>query len=334
MKKKYLFLRTDRIGDFIFSSILIRAIKDNDKNSHVTVISSKKNYEYINGQKYIDNVILYPKNFISKLFLIRKLRKQKIYFIAALDGKKRSIYICLLVKAKYKFLVSTKKLYAKILKKKFTKIIIDFNNRPKINEILNILNSLNYKFKNKYINFTNKENYIKKDVVNLIKMIKKNYITFHLDEKWIGGQYIDKYTNIEPNNYELLEFLKKLIKNTNKNILITTGNRENNLILFMKKNFSSISSRFYIKKFSNKLIVIADKITFFELEYFIKYSSKLISCHGSPTHLASSMNKKIIDIFDQEHNLFYRKWNHHFKNYKFLYRKKFSELSKNILKIV
>lgn len=334
MKKKYFFLRTDRIGDFIFSSILIRAIKDNDKKAHITVISSEKNYEYIHKQKYIDNVILYPKNLISKFLLIKKLRKQKIHFIAALDGKKRSIYICLLVNAKYKFLISTKKIYAKILKNSFNKIIIDFNNKPKINEIYAVLNILSYKFKKKYINFTNKNDNIKKDAINLLRVIKKGYISLHLDEKWIKGQYINKYTNIEPNSYEFLEFIKKIIKKTNKNILITTGNWDNDLIRSLKNNFSPIDSKFYIKRFSKKCVVLADKISFFELEYFIKHSSKLISCHGSPTHLASSMNKRIIDIFDQKQDLFYKKWNYHFKNYSFLYRRKFTELSKNILKIV
>ena len=49
----YLIFRTDRIGDFLLSAILIKSIKDKDKDSHVTVVSSKKNYEYIKNYKLV-----------------------------------------------------------------------------------------------------------------------------------------------------------------------------------------------------------------------------------------------------------------------------------------
>ena len=46
---KYLIFRTDRIGDFLLSCILIKSIKRNDSNSHITVLASDKNYNYINS---------------------------------------------------------------------------------------------------------------------------------------------------------------------------------------------------------------------------------------------------------------------------------------------
>ena len=39
---KYLLFRTDRIGDFLLSAILIKSIKRNDIDSHITLIASKK----------------------------------------------------------------------------------------------------------------------------------------------------------------------------------------------------------------------------------------------------------------------------------------------------
>ena len=38
---KYIFFRTDRIGDFLLSAVLIKAIKRNDTYSHITVVGSK-----------------------------------------------------------------------------------------------------------------------------------------------------------------------------------------------------------------------------------------------------------------------------------------------------
>ena len=59
----YLFFRTDRIGDFLISAILIKSIKRNDLKSNIIVVSSKKNYAYIKSLDFIDEVFLYPDNF-------------------------------------------------------------------------------------------------------------------------------------------------------------------------------------------------------------------------------------------------------------------------------
>ena len=64
----YLFFRTDRIGDFLVSAILIKSIKRNDKNSHITVVASNKNYFYVKTLDFSDEVFLYPENFIKKIF--------------------------------------------------------------------------------------------------------------------------------------------------------------------------------------------------------------------------------------------------------------------------
>ena len=39
---KYLIFRTDRIGDFLISAILIKSLKINDQSSHVTLVASEK----------------------------------------------------------------------------------------------------------------------------------------------------------------------------------------------------------------------------------------------------------------------------------------------------
>ena len=69
---KYLIFRTDRIGDFLVSAILIKSIKSNDQKSHITIIASKKNYEYIKNFPYVDEVIKLENNFLDKLKLLAK----------------------------------------------------------------------------------------------------------------------------------------------------------------------------------------------------------------------------------------------------------------------
>jgi len=72
MKSNYLFFRTDRIGDFLVSAILMKSIKRDDQDAYLTVVASKKNYFYIKTLNFIDEVHLYPENFIKKIifFLI------------------------------------------------------------------------------------------------------------------------------------------------------------------------------------------------------------------------------------------------------------------------
>ena len=90
---KYLIFRTDRIGDFLLSMILIKSIKRNDKNSYIMVISSEKNYDYIKTFNLIDEVIMLKKGYINRVKLIFKLLKHKFNFSIIHDGKKRSKFI-------------------------------------------------------------------------------------------------------------------------------------------------------------------------------------------------------------------------------------------------
>jgi ADP-heptose:LPS heptosyltransferase len=109
MINKYIFFRTDRIGDFLLSAILIKCIKRSDKNSHITVVASKKNFDYIKKFDFIDETILFPVNYIQKILFYFKNFIKKYYFIGILDGKKRSIYFSILTKSKFKLLLTKKK---------------------------------------------------------------------------------------------------------------------------------------------------------------------------------------------------------------------------------
>ena len=56
----YLFFRTDRIGDFLVSAILIKSIKRNDKNSFIKLVASKKNYFFIKSLDTQKNQPIHP----------------------------------------------------------------------------------------------------------------------------------------------------------------------------------------------------------------------------------------------------------------------------------
>ena len=322
----YLFFRTDRIGDFLVSAILLKAIKRNDKKAHISVVASSKNYFFIKTLDFIDEVFLYPNNFFKKIFFFFNLRKKKYELLCALDGKKRSIYFSLFLKSKIKILMTTKKLFKKILNFFFSKIYLFDESKSKLEEIKDILNLSKMSFNKSDVSFL-KENkiYLKK-----IKLIK-DFIILHFDEKWIYEQYITKYKSIEPNLDDLDEFIYNLIKKSKKNLIITTGMMNNDLIKKLLLSFNKENDNLYTKVFNDKLIQLYINIDFFELEYLIKNSSFLIGCHGASTHLASAHGIKIYDIFDLSQKNFYLKWINHIENYSYFYRENFSDLKRKIL---
>ena len=324
---KYLFFRTDRIGDFLVSAILLKAIKRNDKKAYISVVASSKNYFFIKTLDFIDEVFLYPNNFFKKILFFFNLRKSKYELICALDGKKRSIYFSLFLKSKVKILMTTKKIFKKLLNYFFSKVYLFEESKDKLEEIKDVLNLSKMSLDKSDVSYL-KENKINLKKINLLK----DFIIFHFDEKWIYEQYIKKYKSIEPSLDDLEEFICNLIKKSEKNLIITTGLMNNDLIKKLLLSFNKENENLYTKNFDDKLIQIYINIDFFELEYLIKNSSFLISCHGASTHLASAHGIKIYDIFDLSQKNFYLKWINHIENYSYFYRENFSDLNRKILK--
>ena len=292
---KYLIFRTDRIGDFLLTAILIKSIKRNDPGCNITIVSSEKNYKYINSFNIIDEVFFLEKGLFKKFKLFFLLNKHLYKSIIVHDSKSRSKIISFFLKSK----------------KKYISNIIKFDSY--FDEIINILEYLNFNFDYKDLNtLENREIYYS-------NFDQKDYILFHFDEKWIFNKYIKNYENIEPSEYELKLFLTSLSLKLNKNIIVTTGN-----------NTPKILSNVFKNNFIDNVNLI-ENISFTDLESIINNSSLLISCHGAVSHVAAAKNIKQIDIIDKSYN--YEKWTKHFRNYKSISRKSFNELSFEILNL-
>lgn len=329
----YLFFRTDRIGDFLVSAILIKSIKRNDPKSKIIIVGSKKNYKYIKSFKFVDQTIQYPDNLFSKINLALNLSKNKYKLICALDGKKRSIYFSIFLKSNIKILFTTKKIFKRIFNNFFLKILY-FNDKVndqknKLYEIKVVLKLLKFNFKISDMNLFIDKNYLNNNKINSYK----NYLIFHFDEKWIFDAYIKSYTKIEPTYSELIIFFKLLIKKINKNIIITTGSNSSFKILKeLKKNFIKLNNNQFFKTLNKRKVYLLNNLNIFDLEYLIKNSKLVITCHGAISHITSSSNIKLLEIFEEHKKNHYIKWNGHFRNSKYLFREIFSKLSKKILK--
>ena len=291
---KYLIFRTDRIGDFLVSAILLKCIKKNDPNAHISVVASNKNYEYIKTFPYVDNVIQLNNNFISKLSVFFKLFKFKYKTVIIHDDKKRSKFISFFLKSKNKI------------------NILKSQNVTHIQLIKDILQKMNFNFFNDSLNTLNHR--------NINEFNDKNLIQLHFDEKWIFKNYIEKFINIEPTEIELVNFVKQILKKNMGRLVITTGFNLPDKMNKIKPSLIDLKVNVY------------EGLNFLELEKITSKSNVLISCHGAISHVATAKNIKQIDIIDKSYN--YGKWTNHFRNYKFLYRDNFEKLSGEIIKLI
>ena len=331
---KYLFFRTDRIGDFIVTLILVNSIKRHDQNSKIIFIGSKKNYHFIKKIKLIDEVYLYPQSsLIGKIKLIKYLNDENLDYIFVTDGKKKSIVLSLFIKSQKKIFNVTKSIFKKIFKLSSIKVFYD--DEETINKIDIIKKNLEY-IKFRY-NETDLDIFDIQNVINNIKINKdfvrnlNDFSLFHFDEKWIFNNYIRTYKNIEPTISQLENFISNIIKKTKMNLIISTGVSENSLINLLKGSMVRKFENLYIKNYAEYSLVLADKMDFFDIQYLILNSNILISCHGAPTHVASSLNIKILDIIDGSKKSLYEKYNFHLRNYNYLLREDFKNLSKEII---
>ena len=294
----YLIFRTDRIGDFLLTILLINSIKRNDPNSNITVISSKKNYHFIRSFKNVDEVIILKNNLLDKIKLIHKLRSVYYDKIIVHDAKNRSSIISFFLKYGLKI-------------KPNNDLNISY-----IDSIKEIISKLNFSFIESDLNTLKYRDH------NFSKDFNEDFILLHFDEKWIYDDYISEYTNIEPLKDELISFIDLLLTITNKRLVITTGIHSP----YILKDIINIGL--------NSRVKVYKKLDFLDLEILISKSKLLISCHGSVSHVAAAHQIRQIDIIDKMKLNFYSKWTAHFRNYTPIYRKKFSELSKEITRLL
>ena len=332
--KKFLIFRTDRVGDFILSCILIKSIKRNKPDSEITVICSEKNYEYVKNYSLVDNAKLYPKKFVKKISFFLSLIANDFDCILSLDGKKRSIFGCLISKAKLKIMTVTKKIYKKIFFNSKENILFIKDFKSRIDEFKFILKKIDIDFSDKDLDIFDGEKVMSNlDLIN--KIPKKSFNQLHLDEKWITEAYRGKrkLRNFKPINASIVQmcnFIQEFVAKSGKDLVISAGAETNVLIDGVKDKFNKNN----IFSLNGKKIIILDNLSFTDLKLVIKKANLIITCHGSPAHIASSFNTKIIDIFDEKNLEFYKFYTNHLRNYKYLYREDFNILAKNILQLI
>ncbi len=340
----YLIFRADRIGDFLIILSLINSIKRNKPNAKINLVCSKHNIDFVKKISIVNKVfILDRKSFISKLKLITQLRKFSYESIITSDKKNTSILISLFLNSKKKIFSVSKYFHYKILKIFFKNVFLDNDNINKnISEILKEKSQcLDCRLDSKD-QFFFKENYFKEyyNHHKILDLDNLNYSIFHYDEKWENLKYqkvfrkADSLTNIIPNTIEFKNLLNQLSNKLEETIIVTTGKIETENINYIKQVSNKISDNIYeIELNKNKAYLITNE-SFYSISHLISKSKKFIACHGAFTHIAANYNIKIIDIIEANKVRHYRRITNHMNNYNYIFRDKFSLLSKEIFNIL
>ncbi len=338
----YLIFRTDRIGDFLITSPLIKAIKRNDTKSKIYIVASKKNENFIKNYILVDKVfVLNSNNLKDRLKLLFELRKKKFDNIIIADKKNRSIFLSILLISKNKIFNVSKKFHQQILKIFYKSIYLD-NDDFKQQTTKDILKknclSLNFDLNEEDFHYLKrdqfKNEYLHSDLFNLEK---NDFLLFHYDEKWEIRSYSKsfkkaiEFTDMNIDKKKFINFLLELSEKTSKNIVITTGVIETKIIEELKLISKRINEFSYELNLKNIKVYLFINQNFFSVSHLISKSSLFITCHGAFTHIASNYKVKILDIIEKNKVDHYSKITNHMKNHKHLYRDNFSDLSQDII---
>ena len=326
---KFLIFRTDRIGDFITSQLVINSISEISKKNQVDIVASKYNSKYIKNFKHINNVFIFDKtqNKILDFFnLFLQIKNKNYDYLIVLDGKRRSfisgifinatIKICLLKDFYPKFLISL--FFNKYIKN--TETNTQYKN---FQVLLNYLDIKSPKILNYYKNYQFVKNKFK---------FRKPYVHLHLDEKWFKDYYFHDfdYMNLKPDSIYI--FLKSLINKFKCNIIITQGFKKvKTMNDFKIRYFKNIKNpRIIIKK---KTVNFIEHSSFRDLENIVLRSKILICCEGAISHVSHSLNKKTIALIQKDRLITTNFWIGHMGNIKTVFRNDIKKVTKDILKL-
>ncbi len=319
--KKILAFRIDRLGDYIICSKLLYSLKK--KYGYLTIVCSNHNYKLINKQKFIDEIVIYDKNYslLKKINIFFKLFFDYYFLIISWDGKKFSNLCSFLLFSKNKVCLVYKKFQQvfsfnfniyrpnKFLTKIFFDKILFFTSRKNLTKTehlptiyANLLSQYTSEKNHDYFLDISKESEIEfnsyKEKMNL-----KDYIFFHIDEKWSDIDNID---------HDLFNAFLKLSYNTSSKIIVSSYKNKENYYNSFKKNFKTSGA-------SN--IYLLEDLNIELMERFINYSKLSVSCHSGYFIQTTGFNKaNVIDIINENEKLWVSCWQTLNNNYKQIYK--------------
>lgn len=277
-RKKILIMRTDRLGDVILSTPVIANLRKCYPDSYIAFLCRPYTKEVVEGNPYLDEVIVYDKNnehkgILSSIKFCRALRKKKFDTVFILNPNNRSNTIAFVAGIPKRVGLNRKMGYL------LTQPIEDRKHEGKKHELEYTLDIL----KEAGIPITEKHTYfpVKKESEERIEGllsangIKNNdFVVMHPSascpsKRWMQDNFIK---------------LAKLIQEKTKLKVIVISSKDE-------------------KKYADNLAQVTGVIDFrgiltiSDIGALLKRSKVFISNDSGPVHIASSLNVPVISIF-------------------------------------
>ena len=280
--KRILIVRTDRIGDVVLSTPVVKALRDNFNNAYIAMMVSPATKELVMGNPYLDEVIIYDKDrthkgVLSSFKFARSLRKKKFDLAIILHSTNRVNMIAYLAGIKERigysrrlgFLLTKNIPYVKY---KGEKHEIEYN--------LDLLRSLNLKVDNARL-LIPKDSRSEKWADDIFKShgideSKEKIIILHPSASCASRMWpIERFA----------EVAEELIRKYSARIVIVSGLHD---IALSEKLESLISS---------PVINLGGKTTLMQLASILRRSTLMVSNDSGPVHIAVGCNLPVVVLF-------------------------------------
>ncbi|MDX4058488.1 glycosyltransferase family 9 protein [Aliarcobacter skirrowii] len=256
-----LITRHDKIGDFLVSLPLFKAIKEQYPSTKLTALVSKINFDFANSLDFIDDVILYDKNDLNKTLQDIKSKKIDVSISCFIDTSLAT----LLFKSRIKKRVAPATKIAQIF---FNIKVMQRRSKVEKTEWQYNLDLAKAIFPDIKLDF-------KRPLLNL-DVKKEKRVIFHagFGGSSDGNLSLDDYLN-----------LARSIKDSEYEIVFSFGPDDE-------------KSKEYIEsKLDFKATIYNSKGTLLEFTKYIASSTLFVSTSTGPMHLAGATNSKTLSFF-------------------------------------
>lgn len=280
--KKILLVRTDRLGDVILSTPVIKNLKLAFPQASIFFMCRPYTKEAVLGNPWLDDVIVYDKygkhkSFLATIKFSFYLRRKRFDWAIILHPTNRAHLLAFL--AGIPFRAGWNKKLGFLLNKKLTHTK-DKGQKHESDYSLDVLRSLDIPIKEKNTYFSiDAQAQSKVEELLRAKGVRENdkFIVIHpcascISKRWPTGYFI-----------ELIRLLKKEI---NYKIIVVSSENEKE---FVKELTDSL-----------EVIDLCGKLSISELGSLLKKAMLFISNDSGPVHIAASLNTPVISIFGRK----------------------------------
>ena len=290
--KKILIVRTDRMGDVILSTPVIRNIREAYPNSHIAFMCRPYTREILEGNPYLDEVIVYDKygehkSLLSSLRFAFLLRKKKFDWALVIHPTNRAHIVTFLAGISIRVGWNRKMGFLLTHKLEHTK---QRGEKHELEYTLDLLKLIDVPVKYRDMFFP-----LKNEHLSHIKSALSEYGISDSDKIVVIHPSASCVSKRWPEDYfvRLIELIKYQFK---PKIVIVTSKEE-------AQYADKIIGRF------TDLIDMRGKLTLSELGALLKEADIFISNDSGPVHVAAALGTPVISIFGRnDKGLSPRRW--------------------------